>query len=301
MLLDNLIKNVFSNATRNAATVLLGMAACTGLASAQTQFLITSDSSGLALDVTASSTAPGGSIQQSVPTAAANQLWTMRRHGASFSYEIVSVNSGLVLDVPGSSTKPGTYIQQYTANGGNNQLWHFLGAGPTSYVIVANNQEELPGPAGCGLPGSALCLAGYANLVLDVPDFSTQPGRYIQQYTENDGTNQQWVFHAQPSGNFLRGLTFTGITVSSADSITVNGFGFAAGSEVCPVFEAAYTSWATPCATVAANGTFSYQNGAPNQWYDASEAGYVVVIVEDKNENVLAIGSVPGDVQPPIK
>jgi len=301
MLLNNFINDVFSNATRNVATVLLGMAACTGLASAQTQFMITSVSSGQALDVTAGSKTPGGSIQQSVPTASAQQLWTMHRHGASFGYEIVSVNSGLVLDVPGSSTKPGTDIQQYTANGGNNQLWSFAGAGGlTSYEIVSSNQEPLPGPPSCSLPGS-ICLATFANLVLDVPDFSTQPGRYIDQYTATGGTNQQWVFHPQPTGNFLKGIVFTGITVSSSNLITINGFGFAAGSEVCPVFEALYASWAAPCATVAADGTFSYRGGALDQSYDPTEIGYVVVIIEDKNENVLAIGSVAGDVQPPLK
>jgi hypothetical protein len=282
-----LLNTVFSNATRNV-TMLLGMVACTVPATAQTQFLITSVSSGQALDVTDSSKTPGGSIQQSVPTVAANQLWTMHRHGDSFSYEIVSVNSGLVLDVAGSSTKPGAYIQQDTATGGNNQLWHFARVGgATGYEIIATNQEELP-----GFPGS---LATYANLVLDVPNFSTKPGIYIQQSTANGGTNQQWIFNARPSGNFLTGFQFNGIDVSGGNSytvpITVAGGSFAAGSEVCPVFVAASYTWSVACATVASNGTFSYEVGPPSGFQFSGPGGYTVVIIEDKNQNVLAIGS----------
>lgn len=71
--------------------------------------------------------------------------------------------------------------------------------------------------------------------------------------------------------------------------ITVNGFHFAPGLEVCPVIVNPLGG-AFPCLTVQSNGSFS----AKLSTRLSSGPGYLVISVEDKNRNVLAIDSVAG-------
>ena len=236
--------NTFSKASgvnrffTGRALPLLAMAASIGLASGQTPFVISSVSSGQALDVPDFSKNSGALIQQYTPNGGTNQQFTLRRHAPNLAYEIVSVSSGLVLDVPGSSAKPGVEIQQYAANGGANQLWQFSrAAGATGYEIVSVDREQIDGPAGS--------LPSYANLVLDVPHASTVPGTVIQQYTENGGTNQQWLFSPQTVKNIT--------LATNPGTIVIAGWGFQAGTEVCPVVQGAYGGVA-PCTTVQSNG-----------------------------------------------
>jgi hypothetical protein len=259
---------------------LLAMIASIGLAPAQTPFVISSVNSGQALDVPDFSKNSGALIQQYTPNGGTNQQFTLHRHGANLAYEIVSVSSHLALDVPGSSTNPGTQIQQFTPNGGSNQLWQFSrAAGATGYEIVSLDREQID-----GRPGS---LPTYVNLVLDVPHSSTIPATVIQQYPENGGTNQQWLFHPQAPTNIT--------LANSPGAIVIAGWSFPAGSEVCPVIVGAYGGVA-PCTTVLANGAFAYEWSSPATTtpFDSKLSGYVVVIVEDKSANVLAIGSIAG-------
>ena len=272
--------NGITNCLAAQALPLLAIAASIGLASAQTPFMISSVNSGQVLDVPDFSKNSGALIQQYTPNGGTNQQFTLRRRGANLAYEIVSVSSGQVLDVPGSSTKPGTPIQQFTANGGTNQLWQLSrAAGSTGYEIVSADLETID-----GRPGS---LPSYANLVLDVPHSSTSAGTVIQQYTENGGTNQQWHFSPQ----VLRNITLA----NSPGAIAIFGWGFPAGSEVCPVIVGAYGGVA-PCTSVQTNGVFFYEWSSPATTtpFDSNLSGYVVVIVEDKNGNVLAVGSIAG-------
>ena len=273
---------------------LLIMAASAALASAQTPFMISNVSSKLVLDVPGFSKASGKLIQQFTPNAGTNQQWMFHRHGAKIAYEIVNVNSGMVLDVPASSTTPGQQIQQFPANGGNNQLWQFsYPAGATGYEIVSLNQYDPPGPQ-C----SSICLAPQpVNLVLDVPDFSKKAGELIQQFTENGGTNQQWLFEPQ---------VVKSISVLGANgTIEITGWGFQAGTEVCPVIEnAPGGGFVSPCANVASDGAFTYtwQPPANSVLYFSDNpggsylalSGNPMVVVEDKNAYVLAIANAPG-------
>ena len=274
---------------------LLIMAASAALASAQTPYMISNVSSKLVLDVPGSSKASGQLIQQFTPNAGTNQQWMFHRRGADIAYEIVNVNSGMVLDVPASSTTPGQQIQQFPANGGNNQLWQFsYPAGATGYEIVSLNQYDPPAP-----PCSSTCLGPPpVNLVLDVPDFSKKAGELIQQFTQNGGTNQQWLFEPQ---------VVKSISVLGANgSIGITGWGFQAGTEVCPVIENVNGSgFVAPCTNVASDGAFSYTwqlpaSSAALYFSDNPGGGYVeisgppLVVIEDKNEYVLAIGNAPG-------
>lgn len=273
-------RNGFKHFLAVQALPLLAIAVSTGLASAQTPFVISSVSSGQALDVPDFSKNSGALIQQYTPNGGTNQQFTLRRQGANLAYEIVSVSSRLALDVPGSSTKPGTEIQQFTPNGGTNQLWQLSRAvGATGYEIVSADRERVDGSAGS--------LPSYVNLVLDVPHSSTVPGTVIQQYSENGGTNQQWLFHPQVPANIT--------LANSPGAIVIAGWGFPAGSEVCPVIVGAYGGVA-PCTTVIANGAFvdEWSSPATTTPFDSKLSGYVVVIVEDKSGNVLAIGSIAG-------
>lgn len=255
--------------------------AVSGTVFAQTPFVIASVSSGMVLDLPDSSPTAGTLIQQWPAHGGANQRWTLRRApGASAGhYEIVSVSSGMVLDVPGLSTTPGTNIQQWSANGGCNQQWTIgRSAGATGYEIVSCGYYSPPG---------AGFLTEYP-LVLDVPDFSTTQGTKIQQWTENGGTNQQWLFYPQATGN----ITVTG-SGRGYGTIQITGWGFAANTVVCPFLSSAGTG---QCATVLANGTFSTTafTGNVRFYYTSSGPNYVVATIEDHNGNVLAIGSVPG-------
>ena len=94
---------------------LLAMAASIGLASAQTQFMISSVNSSEVLTVPNSSKSPGEGIQQSTALGGTNQQWTLHRiatnddvcYEEELCYEILSISSGMALTVNGASTTPG--------------------------------------------------------------------------------------------------------------------------------------------------------------------------------------------------
>jgi hypothetical protein len=138
-------------------------------------------------------------------------------------------------------------------------------------------------------------LSSPANLVLDVPGQSTAPGTPIQQYTENDGLNQQWLFNSENQDTFS--LSFP----SNYGSIKINGWHFKPGIEVCPVLEDPLGGPA-PCTTVQSDGTFTYDLGTQQpETLLVPGAGYIVVLIDDANGNVLGIGSVAGSVVPDPK
>jgi Ricin-type beta-trefoil lectin domain-like len=106
---------------------------------------ITSRSTGLLVEVSASSTTPGAHVQgwSLVEPAAANQAWQLS-HEIDNSWSLVNVNSGQCLDVTGFGTQPGVAIQQYPCAHTSNQKWSFSSVPDGSWAIV--NQ------------GSKLCL-----------------------------------------------------------------------------------------------------------------------------------------------
>jgi hypothetical protein len=84
-------------------------------------------------------------------------------------------------------------------------------------------------------------------------------------------------------------------------TIEITGWGFQAGTEVCPVIGTVVTGdFVAPCANVASDGAFSdtWQPPLNSYFYfvdnpdgDLVASGNPVVVVEDKNANVLAIGN----------
>src|SRR5580658_9059854 len=97
---------------------LLAIAASIGVASAQTQFMISSVNSSEVLTVPNSSKSPGEGIQQSTALGGTNQQWTLHRiatnddlcYEEELCYEILSISSGMALTVNGASTMPGDSI-----------------------------------------------------------------------------------------------------------------------------------------------------------------------------------------------
>jgi hypothetical protein len=286
MLLNKQLNQTLEHRAGAALAAVVATVASTGFVSAQTSFVIASANSGQVLDVPGFSTTPGTLIQQYPFDGGTNQQWTIRRVGSN--YEIVSLNSGQVLDVPGLSTIPGTHIQQYPANGGTNQQWWFRRTnGSTGYEIISADYETING--GCDNANPPNCYFGQTvNLALDVPGFSITPGTRIQQYAENDGTNQQWLFYPQA----LRNISVSG----NNNTVTTAGWGFQPGGIVCPLFNfSRYVVTGSSCATVLPNGTFNVDTTyLPGYYYDKAAIGNVVVTVEDTMGNVLAIGSAPG-------
>lgn len=266
---------------KSAIPALMATVASIGLASAQTPFVISSVSSGQVLDDKGFSTAPGTLLQQWPANGGKNQRWNVRRYDNLY-YEITSVNSGLALSAENGSSDSGAKIEQTEMTGAPSQFWYFT-RGSSGYLIVSQQVETIR----CS---GTDCLSGVANLVFDLPDFSTAEGEIIQQWTQNGGTNQQWLFHPQDLETITVALNV------KTQTLNISGLNFPAGLEVCPVVSSNGIGGEGPCATTQSNGTFSMNwtgPASPGAYYTSSP-GYLLVTVEDKNQNVLAIDSVPG-------
>ena len=208
---------MFTNKFSHAALLTL---AASMTASAQTPFVISNVHSALALDLPESVTSvPFAMIDQAKPTGGTNQQWVLHRPGSTIAYEIRSVASAMVIQTPLAVS--GFTLQQFAANGLNNQLWQISrAAGSTGYEIVSEELQET---------NSSGSLPTYAHLAFDVPGLSTSVGTPIQEFTENNGTNQQWEFHPQGGSTIL--------VSAFGDGIVITGYGFQGNSKVCPVLE----------------------------------------------------------------
>lgn len=120
-------------------------------------YTLTNAASSMLLDVSAASTANGGTAIQWPATGGANQKWRLTRV-ADNVYTLTSVNSGLCLDVPGYSTATGTPLQQWTCNGGANQQWALDLTGSltgSKYVLVNVASGLTLGTGGSTTKGAA--------------------------------------------------------------------------------------------------------------------------------------------------
>jgi len=143
----------------------------------------------------------------------------------SGTWEIQNVNSGLALEVSGASkSNKAAIVQEPFASGNNAYLWTFtLTSGGYYQIVNVNSGQAINVSASSGLsealidqwppegsmnPGSDEWLPvvnsdGYSfyNLnsyqALEVPGFSTSPGKQLDQYFGNGGTNQEFKLIAQ--------------------------------------------------------------------------------------------------------
>lgn len=174
--------------------------------------------SGMALDVSGSSTSAGALIVQTTVSSATSQQWQLLSAGSGYVY-LVNRNSGLVLDVPGSSTTQGTQLDQWGNSGGTNQQWQIVGISGNAYTITARNSGYLADVTGQSKTSGAAVIQWASNggsnqqwqlvpvptpgvvytlvnrnsgKVMDVTGGSTSNGGLVIQYTNHDGNNQQW-------------------------------------------------------------------------------------------------------------
>jgi hypothetical protein len=265
---------VFTNKFSHAAWLTL---AASMMASAQTPFVISNVHSALAMTDTPVE-ASQSTINQDTPTGGTYQQWVLHRPGTAIVYEIRSVANGnlLSVNVPSSGW---AVIGNPLLLGTPEQLWQISrAAGSTGYEILSEVLQET---------SSSGSLPTYARLALDVPDFSTSAGEYIQEFKENDGTNQQWQFNPQDRTTIL--------VTAFGSSIVITGYNFQANTRVCPVLESAVGLPQSVGSCISTgDGTFTYVYPVPGGYNFSSTGGYVVMAVEDQNGNVLAIGSAPG-------
>jgi len=132
-------------------------------------YRIMNRNSGKALEVSGSSLANGGNVDQRAYTAGNNQIWYVSDLGNGY-WKIINKNSGKALDVNGASTADGANVQQWDYSGGANQLWQLTNLNNGYFKITAKHSGK----------------------ALDVYGASTADGANVDQWTSNGGNNQQW-------------------------------------------------------------------------------------------------------------
>ena len=137
---------------------------------------LTNAHSGLVMDVSGASTAPGGKVIQWTNHNGTNQQWTLTRTTGN-AYTVKNANSSLCLEAPGGSTTSGVQLDQGTCTGAASQQWAFDAVGSytsssdTSYLMVNL--------------GNGLTADDYGN--------STTAGGIVDQWPGNGGDNQTWT------------------------------------------------------------------------------------------------------------
>jgi subtilase family serine protease len=96
-------------------------------------------------------------------------------------YRVVNANSGKCVDASASGTANGTVVQQYTCNSTNAQAWDFTPTTGGYYRVATSNAS---------------------GQVWDVTGASTSDGAKVVLWSNNGGTNQQWLM--QPIGSYYR-------------------------------------------------------------------------------------------------
>ncbi|QJX47927.1 cellulase family glycosylhydrolase [Hymenobacter taeanensis] len=135
---------------------------------------ISSKNGGKALEVSASSQANGGRVQQWGWVSAANQKWKLVDAGSGY-VRIVNLNSNKSLDVAGPSTADGALTHQWDWLSQDSQYWQIISNGDGTYRIINK----------------------YSGKALDVQNNSTADGAAVQQWTYGGGNNQRWYFSDQ--------------------------------------------------------------------------------------------------------
>jgi glucosylceramidase len=154
---------------------------------------ISSKNGGKALEVSASSTANGGRVQQWGWVSAANQKWKLVDAGSGY-VRIVNLNSNKSLDIAGPSTADGALIHQWDWASQDSQYWQILSNGDGTYRIINK----------------------YSGKALDVQNNSTADGAAVQQWTYSGGNNQRWYFSDQGAA----ALTATSVASAVASEAT---------------------------------------------------------------------------------
>jgi pectate lyase len=133
-------------------------------------------------------------------------------------YVLTSRHSGKAIDVFNLATNDGAPIVQWARNDGNQQQWQFVPAtngyyqirsrlsGKVLQIASAQDGAELTQQASSSdtkqhfgvtdsADGHVQLISRHSGKALDVWEWSTADGGRVSQYTDTDGTNQQWMLH----------------------------------------------------------------------------------------------------------
>lgn len=138
--------------------------------------VLTSENSGMAMDVAGASTATGALVIQWPKNGGANQEWTLQPVTGNV-FTVRNVHSGMCLDVPGSSLSEGVQLDQWTCNGGAGQEWAFEAVGnyqsasDADFVLASMN----------------------SGMTAEVKGYSTASHAAVDQWPSNGGANQVWI------------------------------------------------------------------------------------------------------------
>ena len=209
----------------NGGTCGAGTTSTSGPAAGR--YTLVNVNSGLVMDVSGNSTAPGGTIDQWTSNYGLNQQWQVNPLGAGL-YTLAAYNDGLCLDVYQGSVQTGGTLDQYTCSSSyTNQQFIIAQTSDGNYTVVGRqsglavevpkssltagtaldqwtpnggkNQEWQfihPGPA----PGTYTITNQNSGLLMEVYKGLTSTGTAIDQWTSNNGTNQQWKITTQSNG-----------------------------------------------------------------------------------------------------
>ena len=150
------------------------------LTASQPYFMIVNQNSGKCLDLIGGNTANGANINQwTYDYNGPNQRWALLPTENGNHFKLISYVSGKAMSIANDSTGNGAQLWAYDYAGGD-----------------TSQQFDLV-PAGNGWYNIRNVRSG---LVLDVAGFSTADNAMVQQYTNNNTSNQKW--RLQPWGNY---------------------------------------------------------------------------------------------------
>jgi|GEM_PF-3362312 len=132
-------------------------------------YRITARHSNKSLDVTNSSTADGGNVQQWTANGTPAQQWIITAT-TDGHYRIVNKGSNKALEVAGNGTTDGANVQQWSYVGSNSQQWKIEATTDGFYRLLNRHSGK----------------------ALDVAGVSTADGANIHQWAYVGGNNQQW-------------------------------------------------------------------------------------------------------------
>lgn len=183
--------------------LLVGRTQAQQLTASQPYFMIVNQNSGKCLDLIGGNTANGAVINQyTYDGNGPNQRWALLPTENGNHFKLISFVSGKAMSIANDSTGTGAQLWAYDYAGGD-----------------ASQQFDLV-PAGNGWYNIKNVRSG---LVLDVAGFSTADNAMVQQYTNNNTSNQKWRF--QPWGSYY-------IRASGGRYVCIQGAGSANGSPI---------------------------------------------------------------------
>ena len=138
--------------------------------------VLTSQNSGMVMDVAGASRADGALIIQWAANGGANQEWTLQQATGNV-FAVRNVNSGLCLGVPASTAAAGTQLSQGACTGGASQQWAFEAVG--SYQSASDADFVL--------------ASVNSGLTVEVKGNSTAAHAVVDQWPSNGGANQVWI------------------------------------------------------------------------------------------------------------